>query len=226
MANTALTNPRTNRSSTVSLNAGSIPAWWAATPRSSASRHSQKPSTPRSPSGRSVVRVSTTRRICSDSSGVVKRSPLRMHWFTAASQPARLKMKVIAGSKPSRSNRATTSTRAGGRNRGPPCRGRSHPLRRSTSWTRRTSCGSTVSRPSVVLSANRSNIREPTIMCCHSGTGRCSSTTTAVSPRTSTSHSPNSSALLTVADRPTNRTLSGRFRITSSHTAPRNRSAR
>ena len=63
-------------------------------------------------------------------------------------------------------------------------------------------------------------------MCCHSGTGRCSSTTTVVSPRTSTSQSPNSSALLTVADRLTSRTDSGRCRITSSHTAPRNRSAR
>ena len=41
VANTARTSPRTNRSSTVSLNAGSIPAWWAAMPRSSASRHSQ-----------------------------------------------------------------------------------------------------------------------------------------------------------------------------------------
>ncbi len=41
VANTALTRPATNSSSTVSLNAGSIPAWWAATPRSRASRHSQ-----------------------------------------------------------------------------------------------------------------------------------------------------------------------------------------
>ena len=40
----------------------------------------------------------------------------------------------------------------------------------------------------------------PTIMCCHSGTGRCSETTTSVSPRTSPSQAPNSSALLTVAD--------------------------
>ena len=41
VANTARTSPRTNSSSTVSLNAGSIPAWCAAMPRSSASRHSQ-----------------------------------------------------------------------------------------------------------------------------------------------------------------------------------------
>ena len=37
-------------------------------------------------------------------------------------------------------------------------------------------------------------------MCCHSGTGRCSLTTTSVSPRTVTSQSANSSALDTVAD--------------------------
>ena len=42
-------------------------------------------------------------------------------------------------------------------------------------------------------------MRVPTIMCCHSGTGRFSSTITDVSPRTCWSHWPNSSALLTVA---------------------------
>ena len=41
VANTARTSPRTNSSSTVSLNAGMSPAWWAATPRRSASRQSQ-----------------------------------------------------------------------------------------------------------------------------------------------------------------------------------------
>ena len=46
-------------------------------------------------------------------------------------------------------------------------------------------------------------------MCCHSGTGRCSSTITLVSPRTVTSQSPNSSALLTVADSDTSRTDAG-----------------
>ena len=68
--------------------------------------------------------------------------------------------------------------------------------------------------------------RPPTITCCHSGTGRCSSTITSVSPRTVSSQSPNSSALLTVADSETSRTDSGRWMITSSQTAPRNRSAR
>ena len=37
-------------------------------------------------------------------------------------------------------------------------------------------------------------------MCCQSGTGRCSETTTSVLPRTVSSQAPNSSALLTVAD--------------------------
>ena len=41
VANTAFTRPATNSSSTVSLNTGSKPAWWAAIPRSRASRHSQ-----------------------------------------------------------------------------------------------------------------------------------------------------------------------------------------
>ena len=41
VANTARTSPRTNSSSTACLNGGISPAWWAATPRRSASRHSQ-----------------------------------------------------------------------------------------------------------------------------------------------------------------------------------------
>ena len=49
-------------------------------------------------------------------------------------------------------------------------------------------------------STKRSYIPFPTIMCCHSGTGRCSETTTDTSPRTSASHAPNSSAFDTVAD--------------------------
>ena len=63
-------------------------------------------------------------------------------------------------------------------------------------------------------------------MCCHSGTGRCSETMTSVSPRTSPSQAPNSSALLTVADSDTTLTSGGRWMMTSSHTAPRKRSAR
>ena len=63
-------------------------------------------------------------------------------------------------------------------------------------------------------------------MCCHSGTGRCSLTTAEVCPRTVTSQSANSSALDTVADSDTRVTDPGRWMMTSSHTAPRNRSAR
>ena len=51
-------------------------------------------------------------------------------------------------------------------------------------------------------------------------------TTMSVSPRTSASQAPNSSALLTVADSATTLTCSGRLMITSSQTGPRSRSAR
>ena len=40
VAKTAFTRPRTNSSSTTSLKAGSMPAWWAASPRCSPSAHS------------------------------------------------------------------------------------------------------------------------------------------------------------------------------------------
>ena len=63
-------------------------------------------------------------------------------------------------------------------------------------------------------------------MCCHSGTGLVSSTITVVPPRTCSSQSPNSSALLTVADSATTCTDSGSWMMTSSQTAPRSRSAR
>jgi hypothetical protein len=56
--------------------------------------------------------------------------------------------------------------------------------------------------------------------------GRVSETMTAVSPRTVSSQSPNSSALDTVADSDTSFARGGRWMMTSSHTAPRNRSAR
>src|SRR4028118_1278066 len=51
VAKTALTRPRTKHSSTVSLNAGTSPAWWAASPASSPSRHPPKPRTRRASSG-------------------------------------------------------------------------------------------------------------------------------------------------------------------------------
>ena len=43
VANTTFTSPSWKSSSTVSLNSGSIPAWWAATPVVRDSRKSEKP---------------------------------------------------------------------------------------------------------------------------------------------------------------------------------------
>ena len=75
--------------------------------------------------------------------------------------------------------------------------------------------------------SSNSGSRSPrTSTCCSSGTGRISETITSVSPRTVSSQSPNSSAFDTVALRETSRTVGGRWMMTSSHTAPRNRSAR
>ena len=80
------------------------------------------------------MRRSTTRRISATSSSLVSRSPARTHWATAASQPARLNTKVIAGSRPSRSSRSSTVIRDGGRN--PTRRGGAPPrVRRARSHT-------------------------------------------------------------------------------------------
>ncbi len=175
--------------------------------------------------------------------------------MTAASQPTRLKMKTIAGSSPSRSSRSMTSTRLGIHTRRPlptwrpsfdtldfddpglPLRGeRRSRIRRElaqSSRARRTSSSLTgaPSRTKPALAstsdeANRSSRRRPTITCWKSGTGRRSSRMVAVSPRTVDSHSPNSSALETVAESEISDTDSGRWMITSSQTAPRIRSAR
>ena len=78
----------------------------------------------------------------------------------------------------------------------------------------------------VVSPAKRSTIFRPTITCCQSGTGRCSDTMTSVWPRTVSSQAPNSSALETVALSEATCTSLGRWMMTSSQTAPRNRSAR
>ena len=150
------------------------------------------------------------------SSGLDRSRREREHWASAASQPARLKMKVIAGSRPSESSRASTSGRGGGRyaERGP--RPRPRPARFPGPGPVGGLALLEVAHQFLVhhharvrarllrVVSNRSNIREPTRMCCHSGTGRCSSTTiTVVSPRTVSIQAPNSSALLTVADRHT-----------------------
>ncbi len=66
----------------------------------------------------SEVRSATSAAISSASAGVVRRRFAARHCCTAASQPARLKMNVIAGSKPARSSLAITSARRGGTNRG------------------------------------------------------------------------------------------------------------
>ena len=116
VANTALTRPRTKHSSTVSLNAGTRPAWWAASPASRPSRHSQKPRTCRSSSGSEPVRRSMISAISARSASSVSRSPDSRHWWTAASQPLRLNTKVIAGQQAgARPAGSTTSERAGDR---------------------------------------------------------------------------------------------------------------
>ena len=170
---------------------------------------------------------------------VVSRSPARTHWATAASQPARLKMKVIAGSSPSRSSRSSTVIRDGGRK---PTRRRRRPRRgcgrarsqtavadcRSSSRVARTSSGSTCSSPSRP-GVQREQVEQP-VADHHVLPQRHRPVLVDDDRRCrrarSTSQSPNSSALLTVADRLTSATCSGSWRITSSHTAPRNRSAR
>ena len=112
---------------------------------------------------------------------VVSRRPAARHCWTAASQPARLKMNMIAGSSPSRSSRSTTSD--AGRRQRRPAAGRPRPPRRRRLQVRPAGHLPGVAqqlRVHVVLlrppsaSWNRSNIRRPTSMCCQSGTGRCS----------------------------------------------------
>ncbi len=161
---------------------------------------------------------------------------------TAASQPARLKMNMIAGSRPSGSSRSTTSERLGrfgrrlpwprapARPRGAPCLERRSEVRdeRQSSRARRSSSG---------LTRTSSRASPPGRRTGRTSAGRPARAATAapggaprrspsVSPRTVSSQSPNSSALDTVADSDTSVTDSGRWMITSSHTAPRNRSAR
>jgi hypothetical protein len=154
--------------------------------------------------------------------------PAASSWPTAASQPTRLKMKVMAGSRPSRSSSSMTSAavapRRGGRHgrnlaprrrrpglvpgraasarRGPPRPPRPAPPRRRLVVPPPALLGGADggSRSGLTrLPANRSNIVGADRA--RAGTaapGRCSETTTSWLPRTSASQSPNSSALLTV----------------------------
>ena len=93
VANTTLTSPASNSSSTVSLNAGSIPAWWAATPAASDSRNSKKPSATRSSSPIQAARASASSRMRSDSFWVVRWTFAWRSHLTLRSQPARLNTK-------------------------------------------------------------------------------------------------------------------------------------
>ena len=100
VAKTALTNPRLKRSSTVSLKLGRRPAWWAAIPRSSASNHSSYPKISRSSWARLAFNREAVSTMSFLSSVLVNLSPEKTHCLTAASQAAREKIKVIAGSNP------------------------------------------------------------------------------------------------------------------------------
>jgi hypothetical protein len=79
------------------------------------------------------------RRISARSSALVSRSPAARHCCTAASQPARLKMKLIAGSRSARSSRSITSARGGGcqRRLRPPLPFQPGPVLRSVISSRR-----------------------------------------------------------------------------------------
>ena len=111
VAKTAFTRPRLKRSSTAPLKLGRSPAWWAATPRSSAMSQSRYPSTSRSSSARFCVYLAAVAAISTRSSVVVNLRPAAKHCFTAASHPAREKIKVIAGSRFSRCNFSIMSGR-------------------------------------------------------------------------------------------------------------------
>ena len=111
VAKTAFTNPRLNNSSTAPLKLGSNPAWCAAIPRSSAVIQSRYPKTSRSSSAKFWVYFCAVATISIRSSVVVNLTPSLRHCFTAASQPALEKIKVIAGSKFSLCNFSIISAR-------------------------------------------------------------------------------------------------------------------
>ncbi len=222
VANTTFTRPWAKQASTASLNGGTIPAWWAATPDSRAASQRSWPSTTRSSAPRRARCASAMARMRTRSSAVVRWSPSSCTERTASSQPLRLKMKQMAGRSPLPSRWATTSVR----------RGVPH-LWRARCWWRRCrgpwSCGASkrwpsgFGRPSTsVWSWTRrwaalSWIRKWFT----SSTGRSCSTTVVVGPRAAVIHPASSSALDTVADRQTNRTACGVCTMTSSQTGPR-----
>ena len=159
--------------------------------------HSLKFKTSKSSSAIFWVYLSAVRLISSRSSGDVRRSPACRHCFTAASHPMREKMKVIAGNKLSPCNFSMMSARdirsLGSAKR--PLRFLPKEARLVISRSRFSTSGLT--RPGA---SKRSNKRFPINTCWNKGIGRISLTITSVSPRTSPNHSPNSSALETVAE--------------------------
>ena len=78
VANTTFTSPSTKQASTASLKGGTIPAWWAAMPASTWSRHAPNCSAARSRSDRSRTCSSMIVVMRSRSSAVVSRGPERL----------------------------------------------------------------------------------------------------------------------------------------------------
>ena len=157
------------------------------------------------------------------SSGDVSLIPACRHCLTAASQPTREKMKVIAGNIFSRCSFSIISARDS-RSLGSLYLPRRCLLIADLRIASRSRCKiSGLIWPGF---SKRSNMRLPIKTCWYKGIGLISLTITWVLPRTSPSHSPNSSALDTVAESEITCTLSIRWISTSSHTAPRNLSAK
>ena len=191
-------------------------------PASNWATNSGYPKTSRSSSSISPRRLATISCMRRRSSGDVKRNPCFRHDCAASLQPFLLKMKKIAGSRPSSFKRSTTSRRLGVYNarRGRPLTCPRPPTFRVCS-SRRAASGFGRPETSVGKRCSRCAVLSPTMYRFSSSTGRFSSTTNFVGPRTVLIQSATSLALLTVADRHTNFTRRGRWIITSSQTGPR-----
>ena len=215
-------------------------------PRCSPVRNSPYPSTARSSSGMAVVRCSTNSVIVAISSGWLSRSPAARHCCTAASQPARLERlngrqqpgRVQPGHhvgpvrRPGPERARATASPAGSRvpaaqmsGPPPPRPGRLFPVTavwgadHRSRWAIRTSSGLTrgpgrVGEQVVHPVADQHVLpQRHRAMLVHDDPSDPTAHAIPASP-------PNSSALLTVADRATSATDSGRWMMTSSHTAP------
>ena len=141
------------------------------------------------------------------SSGVVNLIPACKHCLTAASHPTREKMKVIAGNKDIRCNFSIISALDK--------RFESSIHREflpALDLTRRNASFSSLSISGFTCPGfvNRSTSLLPIRTCWYNGIGLTSLTMTSIVPRTSPSHSPNSSALETVAESDITCTLSMR----------------